>query len=79
MYKSYKKGVKDYFTKIKEAPKDSKELFAYIKELVAIYNQSYDMAFAPSGSLQTYTNNLNELFQKYKEVKSKIKIEADLQ
>jgi hypothetical protein len=79
MFKARKKQVTEYFKQIKEYPDESKELFGYIKELVSIYNQSYDMAFEPSGSLQTYTNNLNELYQKYKDVKSKIKIEADLQ
>jgi hypothetical protein len=70
-----KKYVDSVYSTLKDAPEKSEKIFENIKELVSIYDRSYDMAFEPNGSLNDYTTNLNELYSKFKELKSKIELD----
>ena len=74
-FKKEKKRIDDLYGTVKEAPEDSKGNLEMIKELVTIYSQSYDMMTNPSGSLNTYTANYNDLYQKFELIKTKIEIE----
>lgn len=67
--------IDSLFGTIKEPPKNSQKIFELAKEAYAINKQAYDLAFNPSGSLNSYTENINTLFRKYKELKSQIDIE----
>lgn len=67
--------IDSLFETIKEPPKKSQKIFELAKEVYAINKQAYELAFKPSGSLNSYTENINTLFRKYKELKSQIDIE----
>lgn len=75
----YKKKVlpkiDSLFGTIKKYPNKSQKIFDLAKEAYSINKQAYEMAFAPSGSLNSYTENFNTLYRKYKELKSQIDIE----
>jgi uncharacterized phage infection (PIP) family protein YhgE len=70
-----KKYIDSVYATLKDTPEKSQKIFDNIKELVSIYERSYDIATNPEGSLQNYTSNMNDLFEKYKEIKSKIKLD----
>ncbi len=63
---------------IKEPTEKSKELFANIKELLVCYNLSMEAAFSPKGSLNSYTEDINELSRKYRAVKSNINLKKQV-
>lgn len=67
--------IDSLFGTIKKGPEKSQKIFELAKESYAINKQAYELAFAPSGSLNSYTENINTLFRKYKELKSQVEIE----
>ena len=73
--KTRPKYVDSVFATLKDAPSKSASVLANIKELFSCYTQSLDAVNNPSGSLQTYTENINTLFTKYKDLKTKISID----
>lgn len=70
-----KKLVDSLYMTIKEAPEKSADNLKYIKELLTYFDRATEFAWNPTGSLQSYTNEINEAFSKYKELKSKIELE----
>ncbi len=75
MMKQRKKFVDSAYATIKEAPEESENILSNIKEMLNIYDQSYNMALNPEGSLTSYTNNVNDLYSKFKTLKGKIEID----
>jgi hypothetical protein len=66
--------IDSLFGTIKKPPEKSQKIFDLAKEAYTINKQAYDLAFKPSGSLNSYTENINTLYRQYKELKSKVKI-----
>jgi hypothetical protein len=63
------------YSTIKEYPEKSQSVFDNIKELMNILELSYNAAVNTEGSYKSFSSNLNDLYQNYKELKSKIEIE----
>lgn len=72
IFKKHQHVLDSLFKTLKKYPSDSKNLYELISELYTLSKRDYKMAMEPSGSLQTYTQNLNDLETKYEELKSKI-------
>lgn len=72
---SEKKKADSLYATIKEHPDDSEDVYDNIKELFHIYSLSVDMALDAEGSLKSYSNNLNNLYSDFKEMKTKIEID----
>jgi hypothetical protein len=75
IFKKHQHVLDSLFKTLKKYPSDSKNLYELISELYTLSKRAYKMAMEPSGSLQTYTQNLNDLETKYEELKSKIDLE----
>ena len=69
------KYVDSVYATLKDAPSSSANVLANAKELLSLYTQSLDAVTNPSGNLNTYTENINNLFTKYKDLKTKISID----
>lgn len=69
------KYVDSVYATLKDAPSSSANNLSNAKELLSLYTQSLEAVTNPSGNLNTYTENVNDLFTKYKALKTKIGID----
>lgn len=69
------KLIDSLYITIKDHPEKSAAIFSNIKELLSLHGQALNMATKSEGSYKTYSANVDELSQKYKDIMSKINID----
>lgn len=70
-----KNMVDSLYKTIKDFPDRSKELYETVKDYYNCFIQAYQLATNASGSLNSYTEEINSLYPKYKSLKNSIDLE----